>query len=136
MVADRSELYRLYWDKNYSLADLAQEYDVSSSTVHRWFNRLDIPTRSRSEAANIRHLLDEVPYSTFKDGYERWMHQYRYRLRCVRVHRLLAVAEHGMESVKGKDVHHVNGIPWDNRSENLEILSSSEHAQRHAPGAE
>jgi len=29
-------------------------------------------------------------------------------------------------------VHHKNGDPWDNAPENLEVLTRSEHAQRHA----
>jgi hypothetical protein len=47
------------------------------------------------------------------------------------VHRLLAIAEHGTDAVAGQHVHHKNGIPFDNRPENLELLSPSEHSKRH-----
>jgi len=45
----------------------------------------------------------------------------------VRHHRLLAVAWFGIDEVEDKVVHHVNGIPWDNREGNLQLLTSEEH---------
>jgi len=33
--------------------------------------------------------------------------------------------------VKDKHVHHKNGIPWDNRPENLEAMSRQEHRTIH-----
>lgn len=44
-------------------------------------------------------------------------------------HRLLAVAWFGVDEVDNKVVHHVNGIPWDNREGNLELLTSEEHGR-------
>jgi hypothetical protein len=49
----------------------------------------------------------------------------------IPVHRLLAVAEWGVDAVKGKHVHHENGVKWDNRVGNLELLNPSEHAKMH-----
>jgi len=51
------------------------------------------------------------------------------------VHRLLAVAEFGTEAVKDQHVHHKNEIPWDNRPENLELLTPAEHASHHNIGS-
>jgi len=45
----------------------------------------------------------------------------------VPIHRLVAVAEYGVDEVKEKHIHHKNGVKWDNRPENLEPLSNSEH---------
>lgn len=49
----------------------------------------------------------------------------------ARIHRLLAVALYGVDAVAGKHVHHKNGIPWDNRPENLELVDPVEHARIH-----
>ena len=82
-------------------------------------------------------------------GYERWR---SYELRpstatdgkedvYVAHHRLLAVVEcypstMSLEAIlrdlDGKDVHHRNGIKWDNHSSNLEPIDHGEHAKLHA----
>ena len=37
-----------------------------------------------------------------------------------------------IDALKGKVVHHENGIPWDNRPENLETMSPEKHRKIHA----
>ena len=49
-------------------------------------------------------------------------------------HRLIAIQYWGEEAVRGKDVHHKNGIKSDNRIENLELISRGEHARQHMLG--
>lgn len=51
--------------------------------------------------------------------------------RSLRVHRLLAVSEYGFDQVCGMDVHHKNGIPWDNRPDNIELIEHGEHSRAH-----
>lgn len=65
------------------------------------------------------------------DGYEVWMHSVDGVQYSVRVHRLVAVAKCGIEAVKNMDVHHKNGVRWDNRPENLDIMTRSEHMSLH-----
>lgn len=47
------------------------------------------------------------------------------------VHRLVAIAEYGLDEVSNKIVHHVNGCPYDNRPENLEVMTQGEHIRLH-----
>jgi len=54
----------------------------------------------------------------------------------VPVHRLLLVAEYGVDAVVGKHVHHKNEIPFDNRIENLELLDPEEHSRHHSEGSD
>jgi hypothetical protein len=71
-------------------------------------------------------------YRTEWGGYERWLAYNRTEGQdsCY-VHRLVAVAEWGIEAVRDKDIHHKNGVPWDNRPENLEPLTRKEHREVH-----
>jgi len=45
------------------------------------------------------------------------------------IHRLVAVAEYGVEAVAGNVVHHKNGVRFDNRPDNLEVLSNADHSR-------
>jgi len=49
----------------------------------------------------------------------------------ILIHRLLAIAEYGYDAVAGNDIHHKNGVKWDNRPQNIELKDPSEHAKEH-----
>jgi len=72
-----------------------------------------------------------VGVKTRVDGYEMIDRQYKGERVAIPHHRLLAVAKYGISAVEGMDVHHKNGIRWDNRPENIELLTRSEHARIH-----
>ena len=44
-------------------------------------------------------------------------------------HRLIVECETGRFLNKDEHVHHINGVRWDNRRENLLLLSASEHGK-------
>jgi hypothetical protein len=49
-------------------------------------------------------------------------------------HRLVAEIKIGHPFLPGEVVHHINGVRWDNRPENLQVMTKNEHARlsRHA----
>jgi predicted DNA-binding protein YlxM (UPF0122 family) len=121
-----------YWEDRLSLPEIAGICDVSASTVADWMREFNIETRSISEGAINHHLKNNHIPTSHTDGYLYWVHTHRNETDFVAVHRLLAVSEFGFDAVVDKDVHHKNGIRWDNRVENIEILSKSEHGGLHA----
>lgn len=52
---DRDWLEFQYWDRLRSTCDISDELGCSTNTVGRWLDKHNIPKRSQSEAAKLRH---------------------------------------------------------------------------------
>lgn len=128
---DRDTLVELYHDQGLNIHEIAEQLGVAGSTIDYWMKKLDIPTRSHRESKLLTYRSRPVPFFLNSKGYEQWHHWYDYERDRVTVHRLLAVAEYGFDAVKDMAVHHRNEIKWDNRPENIELLSHSEHNRLH-----
>lgn len=82
--------------------------------------------------------MREIWFGHDNDGYEQL--SLPYHSETVTVHQLLAVAN-GYDPYKvwsdGEFVtHHKSNIPWDNRPENVEVVSKGEHNRIHKPREE
>lgn len=110
------------YESGESTADLAECYDCHPSTVVHRLNTLD---------ADIQRGNKYAYYFIQTGGYEYWMDHHRGERSMIPVHRLAAVAWFGYDSVVGNDIHHKNHIPWDNREDNLEPMTHSEHSTYH-----
>ena len=126
---DGELLEELYWSKGLSTVEISERLDCSKHSVQNWMERHGIQTRKSNH--------DKVPtFHTDKEGYEAIHIGIDYETYQFPIHRLVAVAEGGLppDKLKGRklNVHHKNGIPWDNRPENLEVLDHAKHAQVHS----
>ena len=132
---EREWLAEQYHGKGRSLKDIANECDVNAVTIMNWMERHNIPRRSYSdhlrkpkvsrikiERGYIR-LSSRRPNSNGQDS--------------VFEHQLVAIANgadpHKVFSDGEYQCHHKNGIRWDNRPENIELLSGKDHADEHWP---
>lgn len=122
---DKESFRHLYFDKEMTIEEMADEWGCGTSTVMRWLKRHGFESRYYTDNNSA------APFETGGDGYECWYLMEDDAADYVRVHRALAIAEYGIDAVKGKDVHHKNGIKWDNRPENIELLTRSKHARLH-----
>ena len=130
---DEDVLRELYVEEQLSQQKIADRLGCDQWTVGKWLDRLGIEKRSRSEATSLGRggCLHEVPYETSVFGRERWRHTYMEEKSTVQVHRLVAVAEYGLEEIRDKFIHHENEVPWDNRPENLTPIDPEEHSEYH-----
>lgn len=127
---NESVLRELYEDKKLSKRKIADRLGCSTATVTNWMNEFGIESRPHNMAISLAKGPLE-PY-TDDSGYEVIQTRVDYEAKVSAIHRLLAVAEYGFEAVADNVVHHKNGVTWDNRPENIELLEDSEHKSRHA----
>jgi transposase-like protein len=126
---DPELLRHLYWKKKMSLSDISSELNCGRSTVAKWMEKNDIPKRKPDDEKYPRPRT-QSEYASGA-GYEVIVHHNKDEKYQVFHHRLLAAAQWGVEEVDGKHVHHKNGVEWDNRIENFELLSHNEHSRKH-----
>lgn len=120
---DEEIMHTLYGEYRLPATKIQHIVEIHQSTVLRWIDKLD----SVQKRPYGRKYANAVSYWTNHEGYESWKENDNH----VGVHRLLAVAEFGFNTVAGNHVHHKNGIPWDNRPENIEVLTRGEHSAKH-----
>jgi len=125
---NESVLRHLYHDEKLSLKETSEVFEITEASLLYWMDKHEIDRRTVSQA----HGLTPLKMSTSPKGYERFtVGTTGNSTRTIHVHRLVAVAMSGADAVKGKQIHHKNGIPWDNRPENLEIMTEEEHKRMH-----
>jgi len=114
------ELKREVFNSN-SIRELSEKFNCHRSTIDRKLEQYNIDF---SYSYNKKATLADI------NGYQ--VMQCGIVGKGVLVHRLLAVAEYGYEEVCDNVVHHKNGIKWDNRPSNIEVMGRSEHSKLHA----
>lgn len=122
---DPDILRNLYYKKGMMVKEIAEKLDSSPTTILRYMEKNGIERRKLCKHQQPVHLR-------WKDGYRVWATKMEGEQRTVRVHRLVAVAKYGIDAVKDMYVHHKNGIRWDNRNQNLELMTPSNHSRHHA----
>ena len=126
---DMEEIKRLYREGE-SLRSIGNRFGVSWSTISRRLEDLWMKTRSRSDSAKkgAKSPCWKGGRRIDKRGYVLVRHNVAY----VFEHRLVMEQHLGRELKEEEIVHHKNGDKQDNRIENLELCTASEHRTKHA----
>lgn len=125
---NKEKLKELYVEKRKTSEEVAEELNCSPKTILDWLKKFEINVRRSGQ------LQTPVHHYFNNQGYEHIRTHVDGNLKDISVHRLVAVAEYGVSILKEDDlvVHHKNGVKWDNRPQNLEIMEESEHLSKHA----
>lgn len=135
---DPEWLHQKYWVEGLSLNQMADEAGFSLGAIAQHMEKNDIPRRGNAEAQRLRQMREPVPLIHGELGHEIWKdstgQQAGWYEENVAVHRLAALAWGIIESWdEDCHIHHINGIPWDTREENLEALPPADHLRLHHP---
>lgn len=137
--ADKQEIEALYNQGN-SMKDIAKLYKVNSETLRDYCHRVGIKLRGAAEAMLIGQKKRRVTnnwHSNYKGG--RYQKPDGYILVLFREHpnaspqgyvyehRLVMEQKLGRLLYRDEIVHHLNGLTWDNRPENLALASRRNH---------
>jgi len=122
-LRDGDWLREKYIEEGLSQLQIAELLDCNQMSVSRWCMKHGIETRKAN--------FEKYGHFTFNEGYARFSSSIHGDQDTVKIHRLVMVAEEGFEAVCDMDVHHKNGIRWDNRAENLELMNPSDHISMH-----
>lgn len=125
---DEDTLRYLYHEQEMSLNDIATEFGMTIGGINYWMEKHGIAKRSPPGRTGVRFFTNRRGYELWRT--EIWEDGERYSPG-VFVHKLVLVAEHGVDALRGMQVHHRNHIPWDNRPDNLELLTPEQHHLHH-----
>ena len=127
---DKDVLVELYHERGLSQDKIAELADRSKSTITYWMDKHDVERRGASKVSRG----ELAPLQQKPSGHLFWRCRKGGEYNQISVHRLLAVAKYGAEAVADKHVHHKNGVAWDNRPENIKLLSHEDHMREHHNG--
>jgi len=129
---DEQTLNELYHGEGLTLVEVGERLGCTDNTILRWMKRHGIPRRDEVEQLDKWRRCQPAHYRTAFNGYEEWKSKHNGKQDTALVHRLVVVAESGLPNTSDWVVHHKNGIQWDNRPCNLEVLTDSDHKKHHA----
>jgi hypothetical protein len=123
----------MYLEKGLNSPEIAKKFDVHKDTILDALKKHGIERRNTGESRKGNRKKCTT-FHTSTNGYETIVATNGEKSRSIiYVHRLVAIAEGADANAvfSGKHVHHKNGITWDNRPENLEVMEGSEHMSYH-----
>lgn len=128
-LPDADILRRMYWDKGMTVQEISDKLGIFKYHIWKEMGAQGIERRDSREST-VRY--DEPVIKTYGDGYAYLVYNDG-ESRSIKMHRFNALVDHSLDELKGKQVHHRNGVTWLNYPENLEVLTPSEHGAKHAP---
>jgi predicted DNA-binding protein YlxM (UPF0122 family) len=128
MARQRNPVYEIAYDlylQGLSLQQVANEIGVTRQCVYKAFKKRGFMLRGVNYRAY--QVYDNKKFTLRNNGYYSLTKDDRQLM-----HRYVWNKEKG-DIPENYDIHHINGLKYDNRIENLECLPKSEHTRLYSP---
>jgi len=135
-IPTKRQLEKLYWEQKLSFQMIATKLGYTKTGIRDMFKRLTIPSRTLSEAQIVGGLAGRTQYRggyTMLNGYRLLKKKEHPRANgrgYVMEHILIAEQKLGRPLAPDEVVHHLNGIKYDNREENLFVMPRRKHSPK------
>lgn len=118
-------LRHLYYDRGLGQINIGKKLNISRRSIEYWMGKHDIETRKPD--------WKKPGCFTFNKGYAKFTTRDGGDRHTIQIHRLVKAAYDKDFNFfdKNEIVHHKNGIKWDNRPSNLEVMGRAEHTSHH-----
>ena len=127
---DPEMLRKMYHEDKMSVSEIAERWDDANREKVAWqFRKYGIETRTRGEGKRLESVAD-VSLSIIRGRMRLEFREFGDHIQ-IPLSRAIALSEWSLDELDGKHVHHKNGHPLDDRIENYEVLTNSEHQKRH-----
>lgn len=119
-----------------TMKKIARKYKTFHENISRILRRNKVSTRVSKETGKLKEYTSRWNggVSYHPKGYKRLYmpdHPTSAKGGLIPEHRLIMEKYLGRELRRGEVVHHINGVPNDNRIENLQLMTESEHNKLH-----
>lgn len=113
----------LYWIEGLNQTEIAERYGYTPSCISKQMDQIPTGSDPTKHRASIGFY--------FNEGHGKIYSQYDGTTEFVYTHRLLGVAEYGIDAVKDMDIHHETGCGFDNRPDSITPMEPDKHTELH-----